>query len=85
MVMDRCCVSRVLVGALTGRLNGAGMDGFTSQSHIKELAGRDVVRNVGLDTTLSPGVWSAVPLCRSGTTTFRQRSVVRYPPGSECI
>lgn len=71
--------------AVTGRLNGAGVDGCTSQLHIKGSAGKDVVKNVGLDTTLSPGVWSAVRLCHSGTTTFRRRSTAHYPPELECI
>lgn len=85
MVTVRCCVNRVYVDAVTGRLNGAGVDGCTSQCRIKGSAEKDVVRSAGLDTMLNPGVWSVVPPCRSGTTMFRQRFLACYHPESECI
>ena len=66
--------------AVTGRLNGAVRDGCTYQSHIKGSAGKDEVISVNLDTTVSPGVCSVLPLSLSITTTFRLRSQPHHPP-----
>ncbi|XP_050960528.1 uncharacterized protein LOC127161824 [Labeo rohita] len=58
MCMSRCCVERVCVDAVTGRLSGVGMCIY--QCHIRASAGRDKELSVSLDVMISPGVCSAL-------------------------
>ncbi|XDV25584.1 hypothetical protein PO909_029481 [Leuciscus waleckii] len=59
MMCVRCCVERVCVDAVTGRLSGVVM--WIYQCHIRASGGRDRVLSVCLDIMISPGVCSALP------------------------
>ncbi len=54
----RCCVERVCVDAVTGRLSGVEIMVCLYQCHIRASAGR--VMSVCLDLMISPGVCTAV-------------------------
>ncbi len=56
----RCCVERVCVDAVTGRLSGAEIEVCLYQCHIRASAGREIM-SVSLDIMISPGVCSALP------------------------
>ena len=58
--------------AVTGSLSGViREDGLCIyQSPIKESAGKERGVVVGLDSTVSPGVWYVLSLLLSGTTTL---------------
>ncbi len=60
LICGRCCVERVCVDAVTGRLSGVEMV-WRYQCHIRASAGREEVKSVCLDVMISPGVWTALP------------------------
>ncbi len=56
IVCGRCCVERVCVDAVTGRLSGVEIIVCVYQCHIRASAGSEEVKSVGLDIIISPGV-----------------------------
>ncbi len=82
LIIIRCCVERVCVDAVTGRLSGVDMIMVCIyQCHIRASTRREKVMSVGLDVMIIPGVWSAI-LTDTHSNTITLRLVSLWSPSA---